>query len=46
MLVILLMASYAELSLAQLAVRPGDEPLQLEMPNAALFEDTPYEAPS
>ena len=46
MLVILLMASYAELSFAQLAVRPGDEPLQLEMPNAALFEDTPYEAPS
>ena len=46
MVVILLMASYSGLSSAQLAVRPGDEPLQTDVPNAALFEDTPYEPSS
>ena len=44
--VILLMAFYSGLSSAQLAVRPGDEPLQIDVPNPALFEDTPYEPSS
>lgn len=43
MVLILLVASYSGLSSAQLAVRPGDEPLEVDEPDAELFKDTPYE---